>query len=44
MIAEVAYVKLGWMLGHGLDPAEEMAKDYLGEISKRTEEVFGVGV
>jgi len=44
MLPEVAYVKLGWVLGHGLNPAEEMAKDYVGEISDRTEEGFGVGV
>ncbi len=43
MNAKVAYVKLGWVLGHGLNPAEEMPKDCLGEVSKRTEEGFGVG-
>ena len=43
MSSEVAYVKLGWVLGHGLDAAEEMPKNYLGEVSKRTEEGFGVG-
>ena len=43
MLPEVAYVKLGWVLGHGLEPGEEMVKDYVGEISNRTEEGFGVG-
>jgi len=41
MLPEVAYVKLGWVLGHGLNPVEEMPKDYLGEVSRRTEEGFG---
>ena len=44
MLPEVAYVKLGWVIGHELDPAEEMPKDYVGEISNRTEEGFDVGV
>jgi glutamyl-tRNA(Gln) amidotransferase subunit D len=39
MLPETAYVKLGWVLGHGLDPAEEMVKDYVGEISERSEEL-----
>jgi len=43
VLPEVAYVKLGWVLGHGLDPAKEMPKNYVGEISPRTEEKFGVG-
>lgn len=42
--AEVACAKLGWVLGHNLDPAEEMVKDYVGEVSQRTEERFGVGL
>jgi len=41
MLPEVAYVKLGWVLGHGLEPGGEMPKDYVGEISERAEEGFG---
>ncbi len=44
MLPEVAYVKLGCVLGHGLNPLEEMTKDYVGEISGRMEEGFGVGI
>lgn len=44
MLPEVAYVKLGWLLGHDLDPSKEMGKDYVGEISSRSEEGFGVGI
>jgi len=44
MMPEVAYVKLGWVLGHGLDPATEMLKDYAGEVSKRSEEMGRVGI
>lgn len=38
MLSETAYVKLGWLLGCGLDPRTEMTKNYCGEISLRSEE------
>lgn len=40
MLPEVAYVKLGWVLGHTRDPSEVkkmMETDYAGEIIERTE-------
>jgi len=39
MLTEVAYVKLGWVLGHTQDPKEVeslMLTDIAGEISSRT--------
>jgi glutamyl-tRNA(Gln) amidotransferase subunit D len=40
MLPEVAYCKLGWVLGHTTDPAEVkelMQKDIAGEITERTD-------
>jgi len=34
MLPEVAYVKLGCILGRKLDPKEEMTKNWAGEVSK----------
>jgi len=41
---QLAYAKLEWVLGHGLDPATEMLKDYAGEVSKRSEEMGRVWI
>ena len=43
MLPEVAYVKLGCVLGRGLEPAKEMVKSWAGEVSGRSEERFGAG-
>ncbi len=42
MLPEVAYVKLGCVLGRGLDPSKEMPKSWAGEVSERSEEGFKI--
>ncbi len=40
MLPEVAYIKLGWVLGHTTDPKKAkqmMVKNYYGEISERSD-------
>ena len=36
MLPEVAYIKLGCVLGRGLNPKEEIPKNWAGEVSKRS--------